>query len=66
MRWFKKYKFTTIEDVHIGFIYEELQLDNARYLSRGIIWVRKEYGFRSPKLSKMDLLCKQGKIRHYD
>ena len=65
MRFFKcKYEFTTIQDVHIGLVYEELEMDKERYLSKGLIWKQKTYGFRSPKLSKMDTLCKKGLIRH--
>ena len=65
-RFYKSYVFTKIQDVHIGFIYEELELDKERYLNKGLIWQRKEYGFKSPKLSKMDTLCKKGLIRHYE
>ena len=62
----RSYVFTKVSDIHIGFIYEELELDKKRYLNKGLIWQRKEYGFKSPKLSKMDTLCKKGLIRHYE
>ena len=34
----------SVEDFHIGFKYEEYQLDSARYLNKGMIWVNKKYG----------------------
>ena len=36
-----------IEDFHIGFWYEEYQMDNERYLNKGMIWVKKQYGFNN-------------------
>ena len=52
-----------IEDIHIGFEYEEYQLDSERYLNKGMIWVKKVYGFSSPRLHKMQKLIKKGSIR---
>lgn len=52
-----------IEDFHIGFEYEEYQMDSNRYLNKGGIWVKKIYGFNSPRLYKVAQLIKQGKIR---
>tara|TARA_R110000751_G_scaffold124978_1_gene226473 strand:+ start:363 stop:548 length:186 start_codon:yes stop_codon:yes gene_type:complete len=55
-----------ISDFHIGFIYEEYQIDSERYLNRGMIWVKKEYGFNSPRLHKINELLKEGKLRNYE
>lgn len=52
-----------IEDFHIGFEYEELQMDGNRYLNQGMIWVKKTYGFTSPRLHKMQKLIEELKIR---
>ena len=52
-----------IEDIHIGFEYEQLQLDSARYLNQGMIWVKHTYNFNSPRLIKMAVLISEGKIR---
>lgn len=52
-----------IEDFHIGYEYEELEMDKERYLNRGLIWVKKVYGFTSPRLWKINNLIIQGKIR---
>jgi len=53
-----------IEDFRIGFEYEELQLDSNRYLNKGMIWVKKVYGFSSPRLHKMNVLLDEGKLRN--
>jgi hypothetical protein len=55
-----------ISDFHIGFIYEEYQIDSERYLNKGMIWVKKEYGFNSPRLHKINELLKEGKLRNYE
>lgn len=53
----------TIEQFHIGFKYEELVKDTERYLNKGDVWVKKVYGFNSPRLFKINELIKKGKIR---
>lgn len=53
-----------ISDFHIGFKYEEMQMDKERYLNKGEIWLRKEYGFNSPRLHKINELLESGKLRH--
>ena len=53
-----------ISDFHIGFEYEELQMDSERYLNKGMIWVKKKYGFNSPRLHKINELIEAGKLRH--
>ena len=52
-----------IEEFHIGFWYEEYQMDSERYLNKGMIWVKKQYGFNSPRLHKINELINQGKLR---
>lgn len=52
-----------IQDFHIGFIYEELEMDSNRYLNQGKIWVTKRYGLKSLRLFKMNKLINDGVIR---
>ncbi len=52
-----------VEEFHIGFWYEEYQMDNERYLNKGMVWVKKQYGFNSPRLHKINELIKKGKLR---
>ena len=59
----RKPKPISIDDFHIGFWYEEYQMDSERYLNKGMIWVKKQYGFNSPRLFKIEKLIKEGKIR---
>lgn len=59
----RKKKSICIEDFHIGFKYQQLQMDGSRYLNRGMIWVEKVYGFESPRLYKMKKLIEEGKIK---
>lgn len=54
----------SVEDFHIGFEYEEYEMDSERYLNKGMIWVRKTYAFNSPRLHKIQKLIQKGKIRH--
>ena len=42
-----------ISDFHIGFKYMQYEMDSERYLNKGMIWVKKEYGFNSPRLHKI-------------
>jgi len=53
-----------IEDFHIGFKYEEYQLDCNRYLNKGMIWVEKTYTTNSPRLHKIQERITAGTIRH--
>lgn len=53
-----------IEDFHIGFEYEQYELDSERYLNKGMIWVKKTYTMISPRFSKMQKLIDQEVIRH--
>ena len=52
-----------IEDFHIGFQYEEYQMDSERYLNKGMIWVRKTYTLTSPRLYKIQKLIDERKVR---
>ena len=52
-----------VEDFHIGFRYEEYQMDSERYLNKGMIWVEKEYTLTSPRLYKIKTLIEEGKLR---
>ena len=52
-----------IEDFHIGFKYQQLEMDKQRYLNRGMIWVDKTYSLNSPRLHKIKTLLDEGKIR---
>lgn len=56
-----------IEDFHIGFEYEEYVHNPGRYLVKNDskIWVKRKYGFGSPKLHKMVLLIDSGVIRKH-
>lgn len=53
----------SIEHFHIGFEYEQFEMDKARYLNRGNIWVKKTYTLTSPRLHKIHELIEHGKIR---
>ena len=53
-----------IQDFRIDFEYEEYQMDNERYFNKGMIWVKKIYGFDSPRLYKIQLLIDSKKVRH--
>lgn len=55
-----------VKDFHIGFEYEELEPDKARYINKGLIWVRKVYGFDSPKLTKIKKKIDDGVLRHVE
>lgn len=52
-----------IEDFHIGFKYEEYEMDSERYLNRGMIWKTRTYTLTSPRLHKIKKLIEEGKIR---
>jgi len=52
-----------LEDFHIGFKYQEFQMDNSRYFNKGMIWVDKTYTLTSPRLHKIKELIKEGKLR---
>jgi len=53
-----------LQDIHIGFIYEELVQDPSRYFNQGQIWITKRYGLKSPRLYKMKKLINDGLIRN--
>tara|TARA_R110000822_G_scaffold95043_1_gene217602 strand:- start:294 stop:497 length:204 start_codon:yes stop_codon:yes gene_type:complete len=53
-----------IQDFRIDFEYEEYQMDNNKYFNKGMIWVKKIYGFNSPRLYKIQLLINSRKVRH--
>jgi hypothetical protein len=51
-----------ISDFHIGFEYLQYEMDSERYLNKGMIWVKKEYGFNSPRLHKIKELIDNGEL----
>lgn len=53
----------SLSDFKVGFEYEEYQMDSARYLNNGMIWVKKTYGLNSPRLHKIQKLIEEGKVR---
>ena len=53
-----------LEDFHIGFRYEEYEMDKERYFNRGMIWVEKEYSLISPRLHKIKLMLEKGVLRN--
>ena len=53
-----------ISDFHIGFKYMQYEMDSERYLNKGMIWVKKEYGFNSPRLHKIKELIDNGELHH--
>lgn len=59
-----KKKLIKIEDIHIGFKYEELIPNPERYISRQEkIWVERVYSITSPRLSKMKKLIEKDLVR---
>ena len=52
-----------IEDFHIGFEYQQLEIDSERYLNRGNVWKDKVYGYDSPRLYKIKKMIDDGLIR---
>jgi len=56
-------KEITLRDFRIGFEYEQYEMDNERYLNKGMIWVKKVYGLNSPRLSKIQLLIDKDSVR---
>lgn len=53
-----------ISDFHIGFEYEELVTNPERYMPiYKKIWIKKTYGFNSPRLHKIERRIKCGLIR---
>lgn len=54
----------SIEEIHIGFQYEELIPNPERYMRMGdYIWIKRIYDFNSPRLHKMQKLIDENKIR---
>ena len=52
-----------IEEFHIGFAYEEYEMDSRRYFNKGMIWVPKVYSFDSPRLHKINEMILNGLVR---
>lgn len=60
---FNDHRPLRIEDFHIGFKYQEYEMDKSRYLNRGMIWVDKTYHLTSPRLHKISKSIEEKKIR---
>jgi hypothetical protein len=52
-----------IKNFHIGFEYEQYQMDGERYFNKGMIWVKKTYSMTSPKLHKIKILIDKKEVR---
>ena len=52
-----------IKNFHIGFEYEQYQMDSERYFNKGMIWVKKTYSMTSPKLHKIEILINKKEVR---
>lgn len=58
-----KNKELTINEFHVGFNYEALEMDSSRYFNKGEIWVKHTYNLKSPRLYKIKQLIDKGLIR---
>ena len=52
-----------IKNFHIGFEYEQYQMDSERYFNKGMIWVKKTYSMTSPRLHKIKILIDKKEVR---
>ena len=58
-----KYYTPEIEEFHIGFEYENQQMDGSRYLNQGMRWHKQVYAADSIRLHKLACEITAGNIR---